>query len=439
MTAPIEASSIAYEQAVERDVRRNILAFTSWEFVWGLGMPFAMFATFVPAYLGALDAPKALIGMLLAFPHLFGALQLLVGYWTPPARRLIVYRRLLIAGVLPYFLYAAAATLWGTAWPLRLHCTLYTIAQTFFLGISFSTSGLYWEIMTDTVPARRRGKLFGLRSVGVGSAGLAMGAVATAVLAHWPTPQNFRVAFLIGTSFFLVSLATLWIVRDHVNPEHGTRHAADRASLGRHLIETFRPLRGEPNYRIFIFFMTLLCVATGGAPFLVDAARVTLHVSAQAQGIFSLVYLGAMAALGWLFGALADRYGYRLVGCVAAILMAGVFLTCLTTRSLVCWYAAYGAYAITGFASYMLLCNMSAELCPTAPPNRMMALGGILPVPFVLTANTLGGRVADLTGSYQPVFIAFLVLSLVALAGFAFLVREPRSGRLYMLKPIPRG
>jgi len=57
---------------------------------------------------------------------------------------------------------------------------------------------------------------------------------------------------------------------------------------------------------------------------------------------------------------------------------------------------------------------------------------------FVVLATTLGGWVVDQVGSYQPVFIANLVLSCVVVFGFGFIVREPRSGRLYALTITPR-
>lgn len=78
--------------------------------------------------------------------------------------------------------------------------------------------------------------------------------------------------------------------------------------------------------------------------------------------------------LGWLIGMLADRFGYRLIGCVAGGLMASAFLICLVAHRVEWWYVAYGIYAVAASSVLMLLCNMSAELCPQEPPNRLMAI-----------------------------------------------------------------
>jgi hypothetical protein len=48
-------------------------------------------------------------------------------------------------------------------------------------------------------------------------------------------------------------------------------------------------------------------------------------------------------------------------------------------------------------------------------------------VGFVIIGSALSGFVIDATGSYPAVFTANLVLSLVAAAGYLFVVREPRA------------
>jgi len=427
-----------YERLVDRDFRRNVLAIASWEFLWGLGMPFAMLATFVPAYMSAIAAPSVLIGLVLALPATFAAGQLVVGYFVPARRRADVYRFGIILCLLPWLLYSLVAALWGDAWPRPLHWGLFTVVIALFLAGANGGSGLYWEIMTDNVPPRRRGRLFGLRSMGMGAAGLAMGWPASLVLKHWDTPLNFRLSLSIGVGIFLLSCAAMLFLRDHVNPEH-SGEAADRPPLGDYLRRTVHDLWQNPNYRIFIFFLALLAVAATAAPFMVAAAGVRLNATPRQQGVFSLVFLGAVASLGWVVGLVADRFGYRLLGGLFGGLLAGAFLICLTSDRLLFWYAAYGAFALASYAMTMLLCNMSVELCPGVPPNRLLAVGNLLLAPFIVAAGMADGAMVDLTHSHQPVFLANLIVSLVAMMGFIFIVREPRGGYLYIIKATARG
>ena len=123
-----------YEHLVERDYRRNLLAIVSWEFLWGLGLPFAMFATFIPAYLGALNAPKALIGFILSFPPIFAAGQILMSYLIPAKKRLVIYRLIITGASVPWLAYSGAAFFWGTTWPPWFHFAAFTLVQILFIG-----------------------------------------------------------------------------------------------------------------------------------------------------------------------------------------------------------------------------------------------------------------------------------------------------------------
>ena len=44
-------AQLDYDEKVRRDYRRNIFTFCVVEFLWGLGLPFAAYATMVPAYM----------------------------------------------------------------------------------------------------------------------------------------------------------------------------------------------------------------------------------------------------------------------------------------------------------------------------------------------------------------------------------------------------
>ena len=88
LASRVPASPEEHRAAVATDYRRNRTVFAGWEFLWGLGAPFALYSTFAPAYLATLNAPQLLVGLILAVPPLFSATQLLVGYFVRPADRL---------------------------------------------------------------------------------------------------------------------------------------------------------------------------------------------------------------------------------------------------------------------------------------------------------------------------------------------------------------
>ena len=431
-------TDMSYEQLVDRDLRRNMAAVVGWEFLWGLGLPFALYWTMVPAYLQQLQASKTLIGIVGSFPTLFAPLAVVSSYWIRADRRLKVSRRVYLLAIVPWLAYSAAALLWGDAWPLALHRAIMVVAAAAFMGGFKSMVTLFFEMLTDNVPVNRRGKLFGFRSAALGGAGLASGYAAMLVLRHWPSPMNFRVSFLIGLIVFLLSCSTLWAIHDHVNPAHTDLSRTARQPLFAWLKESLSLVWHEPNYRLFIFFQGTLSVACLGASFVIAAAGDVLGASPEQQGIFGMVYVGGMATTGWIVGWAADRYGYRFTGFILAFLLAVAYFTCLTSRTLNLWFVAYGCMAVSNMAWNTILCNMGAEICPEVKPGRLMALGHSSVLLGVVPAMAACGRLADCLGSYDAVFSVLLTLALVSALGFALLVREPRTGRLYMIKPLRR-
>ena len=60
-------------------------------------------------------------------------------------------------------------------------------------------------------------------------------------------------------------------------------------------------------------------------------------------------------------------------------------------------------------------------------------------LPFVGISTPLAGAIIDRTGSYPAVFFMGATIAVIALCGFAFLVREPRTGKLYEFKQVAIG
>lgn len=428
-----------YLAMVEKDNRRNLTVFAGFEFLWGLGMAFGMFAAFAPAYLEALHSPQWLIGLVLTFPAISASGQLIVSYLIPARWRLRGYVLAYLGGLLPWLLYSASSVVWGHFWPPWAHWVLFTLCMAIFIGATGAFTSLYWEIMTDNTPPDRRGRLFGWRTLGGGISGLAMSFVAIRVLQHWETPRNFRISFLIGIVLYTISCFVLLWVRDYLNPVHGQQTDQPRLPWIKYAVEAVRELWIDARYRRFLFCYILLMVGITHVPFMVAAAKRDLGATAQQQGLFVPIYLATVACSGWVIGWVADRYGYRLVGCLCGVLLAITFSLCLLTRDLFFWYLAFVAYASCPSIAAALQSNLSAELCPHIPLNRLLAAGNVLVVPLVVISSTVSGALVDFTGSYTPIFLGGLVISLAAVLGFIFVVREPRSPPLHLVKVIPKG
>ena len=138
-------------------------------------------------------------------------------------------------------------------------------------------------------------------------------------------------------------------------------------------------------------------------------------------------------------GKLADKAGYRSVGAVQSFLLITFFMIAVASRSFLAICIGYVLYSIVNMTGAFMLVNMSVELCPSISAADLTALGGTLLLPFLGISSPLAGDVIDHSGNYAAVFYIGATIAVVALFGFAFLVREPRTGKLYEFKQTAMG
>jgi MFS family permease len=309
----------------------------------------------------------------------------------------------------------------------------FVLVSTGFVGIITLAQPLYLGVLTDNVPPDRRGRLYGYRALGLGVGGMLTAVVASWVLHRWPSPMNYRVSFVIGDTVLLFSSFTLALFRDRT----------DRvipppvASLIGSLREKLSVLLGNPNYRLFVFFHLLNVSAASIAAFVVPFAKERLQISDSSVATFSIIFLGTNAVMGLVVGRIADRFGYRVVGILQSSLLVCFFLVVVSARSFPVVCVAYGMYSSVSMSLLLVLCNMSLELCPQLSAIDLTALGSTIMLPVVGTIPPLAGAIIDLTSSYHSVFFVGATIAVIALMGFAALVREPRTGRLYVVSQIP--
>ncbi len=422
------------DRLVERDFRRNVTAFVLFEFVWGLGMPFAFFSSMVPAYLTTLGSSKSLIGFVQSFWTIATPLQLVSGYLFAGNLRVKNTMFLHMLGAFSWLTYSVlmiafpgmllhGVVLWGFVLAVMGFAVFITLAIPLYMGV-----------ITDNVPVRKRGKLYGFRTMALGAGGVIMGAVVSWVLKQWSNPLNYQVSFLIGNSLYFISCFSLFLAKDHRNPNHQISKVDPvtyvRENLGR--------LWENPNYRVFLFFHILNASATSIATFIIPYAKENLGISDSQFGYLAVIYLVVNACLGIFIGKLADLYGYKLVSLIQSVCLFIFFIIAIDANSFISVCIAYGFYSVTSMSLFLSFHNMSVELCPDISPTDISALGRTLLVPFIATVAPLCGGIIDISRTYVPVFVIGITLSVVAFIGIVFLVREPRTGNLYVMKQFPR-
>jgi MFS family permease len=427
------ASEPRASDQVLANLRHNLFAVVLFEFTWGIGLSFVLYIPMVPAYLTVLGAPKTLIGLLQAVWTIATPLQLLSSTYLAGRNRLRNTMLLYAGAVLCRLLYGIVAVTLGIRWSGPGVLWSFVLGCFGLVGLITLAQPLYLGIMTDNVPRDRRGRLYGFRAFGLGIGGMLTAAVASWVLHRWPSPMNYRLSFLIGDSVLLVSCFSLALFRDRVDREMPARGP----NLAHALREKLEILLGNPNYRLFLFFHLLNVSGASIAAFVVPFAKERLQISDSSVATFSVIFLGTNAVMGLVVGRIADRFGYRVVGIIQSSLLLCFFLTVVSARSFPVICVAYGMYATVSMSLLLVLCNMSLELCPQLSAIDLTALGSTIILPVVGTVPPLAGAIIDLTSSYLSVFFVGATIAFIALMGFAALVREPRSGRLYVVRQIP--
>jgi MFS family permease len=418
--------------ALEKALPRNLAVMLLFELTWGIGMPFAMFVSLAPAYLTALGASKSLIGLLQSLWTVFTPLQLVAGHFFSGRLRMRRVFTFYVLATGARLAYDALAVFLPGLWSPAGLIVFFSLACSAYMALFVLANSLYMGVLTDNVPKGKRGWVYGLRSLFLGVGGIAAGFGASAVLHHVPSTLNYRVCFLIGDTVWTLAALCLLAIRDR------PAHAAPRRKPDflRALLTKLKTLWANPNYRIFLFFYMLNSVALALINFLIPYAKEDLGVPDSSIAALSTFYLLANASLGIFVGRLADRVGYRAVAAAQASLLLCAFIIAVSARSFPAVCVAYALFSLVNNTNGFTLINMSVELCPSLNGTDLMAIGGTLILPFVVISSPLAGRVIDQTGLYLPVFYIGAAVSLISLCGFALIVREPRTGRLYEIRQV---
>lgn len=420
-----EADATECARAVARDFPRNAAAIVGFDLFWCIGAPFVLLFSVVPSYLLFLGASKTLLQAVTTGMTLTCMLQLLSGQAFHGAGRkwaqLGVWT--LFAG--SWFAYGALALLWFEVVPRWVWMALFTAHSFLLMAINNMASPAWQELVLQNTPLPRRGMLFSLRYAAIGAAGFVGTYLASLAMRRWSTPVNYHASFMIGSLLMAVSCASVAFVRDHHGPA-ATRPPALNLRIAA------RDLLGNFNFRVFLIFQIMIAAALGFAPLLLAYGRDVLGMTAADTIRFTLGYFIGSIAFGSAIPRLADRFGFRLVAiCSAALLTAAFVLIMARPGSPL---ALLGGYALLNGAltlSNVAAVNLGVELAPRVKITTILASIAIFALPVNLWLAPLGGWLADHFGStgYMMVFAAGATLSLCALAGFALVIREPRTGQ----------
>jgi MFS family permease len=426
---------MTHQEIVEKDFQRNRLIFVLHEFFWGFGVAFAAYNTMVPGYLAQLGAPKSVIGLIQTLPIFLAPLQVFSASIITAGMRKKIFIIITFLGILSYVVFAGVSILFIPADLYGILVAGFSISSGLFMAMIIIGNPILFGMLTDNVPLKRRGRVFGYRVLALGISTVFMGFLAGYLLKTTVFPLNYQITFLIGGTFYLFSGLLVFLVRDHVNP------AGSTVVLNRPVLQLYKQLKRawiNPNYRVFIFFHLLNVSAITLAAFIIPFGVNRMSVTPGQISLLAMLYFAGLGFGGFFAGRIADAFGYRLVMIVQSICLSVFFVIVINAGSFTLIAVAYTLFALPAVVSLMVLTNLSVEILPGVAPGTLTIMGNLLVLPVAGVIAPVSGALIDYGVPYSSVFLVGLILSLVALGGIIALVKEPRKGRVYVIKRIPR-
>ncbi|QPD00485.1 MFS transporter [Qipengyuania soli] len=375
--------------------------------------------TIIPAYLYLLTGSPAAVGLGTALLQLGGTISpILSGARVESRSRILPYAIGVgsLMRVMILVLAIAAWTLQGTA--------LLAVTLLSFLLLGFFSGAqrvAFQMLMAKVIPIARRGRLQGIRNMigGLIAAGLAWLAGHYFIEQRWlgnGYATTFLLAFLL-TSVGLVALK--FGIREPDAPRLRPVMPL-RERLGQ-----FGELLTHKGFRGFLVAHALAAIARVGLPFWTLYVGDRLGLSGALIGSLSLAFLAADTLSNLAWGALGDRYGFRIVYVGALIAsITGMMLLVLGDG-----WILHGAFVMLGFGFsgwMMAAITLVLEFGEHEDVPMRLALlttveGGVSSIGPVLAGLAIAAM------GYAPLIVAASASLIASLAIMLLRVKEPRE------------
>ncbi len=420
MTPEENRAERRYQIQVQRNLTRNYTALLAHGMLGQTGFRLVNAPTFMPAYLMLLsNGSEFIVGLGLS-------LQALGMTLTPfLAANLIAHRpRVLPVG------FVSGGLMRSTVLMIAL-CGFFLEGQAALVGVLISLtllgvfSGMQGVIFnflnSKIIPVSKRGRLTGLRNFLAGI----VSAVVAWISGSWllgssPDAIGYSWTFLIGFVLTSMGLLMLIAVREPEPPE-----VMAKRPLGESLRDVPALLRADPAFTRYFIARAIATMGRMAMPFYILYAGLSIGLDGPTLGILTFVYTIASTVSNLIWGAIADRRGFRFTFLLSMILwIAATGLLMLADGLLVAVvvFTGIGA-AVQGFQNSSQ--NLTLEFGQRTDLPARIAVAN--------TASELAGTIGPLLGGmlaatlgYEWVFVTSVAFLLVGGLTVYRHVPEPR-------------
>jgi len=364
--------------------------------------------TIIPYFVDQLTDRSWIIGLVPAIFYLGYYLPQLFGAFLVHARRTKkkFVLQVAIAERVGILLIALVAQSYGL-----LSDTL-TLILFFFAYMIFSiTNGMispgYSDFISKSI-IRNRGLFFGFMNGLGGLIGFGASLLSRYLLDTFAFPINVRALFWIALGTSVISpilIANLKEVPYPVKPE--------KEDLKQFIKAIPDHLREQPDFIRFMISRAVLGLGILGNAFYALYGQRVFEQTAGSIAIFTMIILFTQSLIGFVWGWVGDRFGYKKVYVIVSILViAQGFLAVFATAPWMIYLIAFCIGSV--YAAFRIAdSNMIFEIAPSAETSRFVGITNTFVAPIMTLAPLMGGALVDIF-SHQVMFITVIGVGILS-------------------------
>lgn len=407
--------------ARDANVRWNIIVNGLDISIFAGGLGFISQVGILPLFVSTLTDSSMAIGLIGAIYNLGWVPQVLVAgrierlryrlHWVLAITTLERIALLLMAGI-AFFLAASspALALIGFFLALALH--------TFSAGLGMPA---WLDMIGKTIPARLRGRFFGITMLAGQGFGALCAAAAAWLLTQFAYPANFGGTFLVGFVVLAVGFIPLALVREPPSPPP----ARPAIPVLRYLQGLGPVLERDRNFSRFLVGGALVSLSAAGAGFVAIYGSGPLGLAEATVAELAVFFMVAQLVANPLLGWLCDRRGYLVAMVVAGGAATAAALLALGAQSGMALGAVFALLGVRQAAYSLSALNAGLEFGPPDIRPTYIALTYLVLSSAAAAGPMLGGAVVGAFG-FVPLFAGTALCGALGAAVLLATVREPR-------------
>jgi MFS family permease len=377
--------------------------------------------TIIPYFISQLTDLKFFIGVVPALSYLGYYLPQLIGAYmvtgTPTRKRFIfwiaIFERVCILLIALLTQFTDLLTPGQTLGLLLFTFALYSIST----GL---ISPAYSDFISKAI-VRNRGIFYGAMNGLGGLIGFGASLVAAHILGQYGYPDNLRIMFWIGFVASFISPFFISAFREVPIPFNLVKEP-----LLKFIQAIPGHIRSSHGFGRFMGIRSLLFLGLMANAFYAVYAVQAYSLPDSALGILTMIILITKSAAGFLWGWMGDRFGFRILYVISAVMVLLMGLLAVSGAGVWAFYVIAGLVGANYAIAQTADSNMVFELAPPSETSRFVGIVNTFVAPVTVLGPLVAGLIVD-NFSHQALFWVVAVIGALSIVlAAAYLPRQEK-------------